>query len=243
MDAPGVRPTWVGKLLILFTLVLFCGLVKLGFWQLSRADEKAALLAEQESRFQATPLNMDSLISRPLAEAEGAKLEVTGELLSTPTVLLDNQVLDGKVGYLAYRFMQVPGFEALLPVELGFVEAGSDRRALPRLEATTGELTLRGRLYRRSINPMSAGLNLEPGEPARIQALDMPALAKAMKLTLLDIGLQPDTLATPALPRRWMPVNMSVEKHLGYAIQWFSLAAALLILMLIYGIKNRRRQT
>ncbi|WP_164551239.1 SURF1 family protein [Shewanella khirikhana] len=241
MDSPVRRPALAGKLLILFTLGLFVVLVKLGFWQLSRAEEKQQLLAAQEARFQATPLTMDNLVQTPLQQVQGARMEVTGTLLATPTLLLDNQVMDGKVGYLAYRLLQVPGYKALLPVELGFIAAGNDRRILPQLSAEAMQLTLRGRLYQRQANPMSQGLGAEAGEPMRIQALDINALSVQLGKPLLNICLQPDTMPGLPLPRRWMPVSMPVEKHLGYAAQWFSLAGALLVLTLLYWIRTRKK--
>lgn len=242
MGSPVKRPALAGKLLLLFTLGLFVVLVKLGFWQLSRAEEKQQLLAMQERQLQASVLTIDRL-SEPLAQLQGARLEVTGSLLATPTLLLDNQVMDGKVGYLAYRLLRVPGYSRLLPVELGFVAAGNDRRVLPQLPAETLDLTLRGRLYQRQLNPMAHGLGAEAGEPKRIQSLDMEALETELGLALWNICLQPDSLPNLDLPRRWMPVSMPVEKHLGYAAQWFSLAAALLVLTLWYLIKTRKNNS
>ncbi|WP_372870066.1 SURF1 family protein [Shewanella sp.] len=241
MDSPVRRPALAGKLLMLFTLGLFMVLVKLGFWQLSRAEEKQQLLTTQAERFQATPLTMDDLAQTSLNEAQGARMEVTGTLLATPTVLLDNQVMDGKVGYLAYRLLKVPGYKTLLPVELGFIAAGNDRRILPMVPGEAMQLTLRGRLYQRQANPMSHGLGAEAGEPMRIQTLDINALSVQLGKPLLNICLQPDTTAGLPLPRRWMSVSMPVEKHLGYAVQWFSLAAALLVLTLLYWLRTRKK--
>ena len=39
--------------------------------------------------------------------------------------------------------------------------------------------------------------------------------------------------------REWKIVHMSSSKHLGYAFQWFSMAAALVILILIYFVRKK----
>ncbi|QYK05112.1 SURF1 family protein [Shewanella zhangzhouensis] len=244
MDSPGTRPGYAGKLLMLFTLVLFAVLVKLGFWQLERAEEKRELLASLAEHHQASPLSMDSLLARQANsdDLEGYRLEVTGEFIPGITVLLDNQVLDGQVGYKAFRLLRVNGFQSVLLVELGFVAAGRDRATLPQIEPIDGQLSVKGRIYRRKLNPLSDDLAAEAGDPMRIQALNIPALAAQLQLEVIDLVLQPDSLPGRPLPRRWMPVNMPPEKHLGYAAQWFSLAAALALLVIFYVVKSRKKQ-
>lgn len=228
---------------MLFTLVLFAALVKLGFWQLERAEEKRELLASLEEHHQASPLSMDSLLARQADDLEGYRLEVTGEFIPGITVLLDNQVLDGQVGYKAFRLLKVDGYQSLILVELGFVPAGHDRATKPRIDDIDGHLTLKGRLYRQKLNPLSNTLAAEAGNPMRIQALNIPSLATQLQVDIVQLVLQPDSLPGTSLPRRWTPVNMPPEKHLGYAAQWFSLAAALALLVIFYVVKSRKKQS
>ncbi len=51
---PGLLPS-------LLVLLLFPGLIALGFWQLARAEEKRELLATHQARQVAAPISLDEL--------------------------------------------------------------------------------------------------------------------------------------------------------------------------------------
>ncbi|NMH65033.1 SURF1 family protein [Shewanella salipaludis] len=241
-DIPRKLPGNFSWLIVLITVSLFMLLVKLGFWQLARAEEKALLQQQLLTRQAAAPLDYRTLISGAEPEPTGYRLRVTAGPALAHVFLLDNQVYLGKVGYLAYQAMEVePGLPWLL-LELGFVEAGPRRDELPRLSPLRGRLKLAGRLYRKQANPMSRALMAESGWPMRLQNLNLPELAQLLNHELAPAVLQPELLPGLTLPHPWQPIPMSAQKHRGYAMQWFSMAAALacLGLWLIIRIKKQR---
>ncbi|TVP13845.1 SURF1 family protein [Shewanella sp. KCT] len=245
MKAPTVRGGTI--FLVLVTLLVFTILVKLGLWQLDRAAEKQALQQALTLKQTAAPLDYQSLLV--LAERgslTGYRLEVKATPVDAPIILLDNQVYEGRVGYLAYQVMRVETeIEAdapLLLVELGFIDSGLDRQKLPQLTKLRREETLSGRVYQRASNPLSQHLLAEMGSPMRIQNLNLPELSQTLKLPLAPAILQPETIPGSALPHPWQPIPMSAQKHQGYALQWFSMAAVFLMLMtylLIFKRKNK----
>ncbi|QYJ82576.1 SURF1 family protein [Shewanella aegiceratis] len=249
MKAPTVRGGTI--FLVLVTLLVFTILVKLGLWQLDRAAEKQVLQQALTLKQAAAPLDYQGLLV--LAEREsltGYRLAVKATPVDAPIILLDNQVYEGHVGYLAYQVMRVEaeveaGAEAdapLLLVELGFIDSGLDRQKLPQLTKLSQEVTLSGRVYQRASNPLSQHLLAETGSPMRIQNLNLPELSQTLKLPLAPAILQPEAIPGSALPHPWQPLPMSAQKHQGYALQWFSMATAFLMIMaylLIFKRKNK----
>ena len=65
-------------------------------------------------------------------------------------------------------------------------------------------------------------------------------MAAVVDAAPVEVRLEPgQTGVTKAAP---LASVLSDAKHLGYAATWFGLAAALLILYVIYGLKRAREQ-
>ncbi|MCG9748637.1 SURF1 family protein [Shewanella sp. Isolate8] len=241
MKAPTIRGGTI--FLVLVTLLVFTVLVKLGLWQQGRAAEKQALQQALELKQAAAPLDYRQLLN--LAEHEpltGYRLEVTATPVDAPAILLDNQVYEGRVGYLAYQVMRVEADAPLLMVELGFIDSGLDRQKLPQITRMAQTVTLSGRVYQRASNPLSQHLLPEVGDPMRIQNLNLTELSQQLGMPLAPAILQPEAIPGGALPHPWLPIPMSAQKHQGYALQWFSMATVFLMLMtylLIFKRKNK----
>ncbi len=235
--------SWARLLLACVTVLVFSLLVKLGFWQLDRAAEKQHLQQALAARQQLAPLPFHQLInSNPDDSLTGYRLSVIAYPNSSQIVLLDNQVYQGIVGYLAFQAVAVNPHQPWLLVELGFIAAGPDRRVLPNITGLTNVQTLSGRLYQKSTNPLSEHLLAENGKPMRIQNLNLGELAQQLQHPLVPAILQPISMVESqlnALPRPWKPLPMGAEKHQGYAVQWFSLAGAFLLLILYLLLKEK----
>jgi len=248
-------------LLLILTVVLFVILVKLGLWQMDRAVEKTELLAQMEQRQAAAVLSPEQLINElTKGSVTGYRLQVKAIPVNPHIWLLDNQVYQGQVGYLAFQLLQITldnqtsnGVEPWLLVELGFIAAKSHRDELPDVSPITGEQTLSGRLYQKQINPLSHHLlaesfTTEQGEQIRFQNLNLPEMTQMLGHPILPVILQPDALTQlqPAqtLPHPWQPFPLSAQKHWGYAFQWFAMATVFAGLMGWQGMKylNKSRQ-
>lgn len=214
-------------LVFTLTVVAFSILVKLGFWQLSRADEKQQIEQLLQQRAIKSLVDIDNLKQ---GETNYNGLLVSGHFTSIANkyLLLDNQTYLGKVGYLALQLMVTPQGKYVL-LERGFVEAPLERTELPEVEWLSRDLNVEGRLYQRSSNPMSSDLFFESGDVARIQNINIDALSQQWQLSIEPYVVQPTMVPWP-YPQPWSPVPMTSTKHIGYAVQWFGLSIALLIL-------------
>jgi cytochrome oxidase assembly protein ShyY1 len=232
-------PIWLGWSLALATIALFCGL---GQWQLGRAKQKEAMLSASEkvlSERRPMPLSSASDAARAL-EYDWAAGD--GRFLPGPAILLDNQIRDGRVGVRAYRAFQ-PAAGMPLLVELGWLPMPSDRR-LPDVALPGGTHALRGLLA----PPPSAGIS----RAIAVRQASGDLLATGLNLESLAAALTLPSVAPrvlkldPQLPLGYvrdldiLPNTLPPERHLGYAVQWFGLALAVLATALVLTLRARR---
>ena len=236
---PGLYPT-------LAFLLLFPLLLSLGVWQLHRADEKRQLLEDRESRTKAAALDLNWLDK--MTEADRfLPAKVKGHFRTDRQWLQDNQVYQGQAGYHVYSLLELEGRPGKsLLVNRGWVSVGRDRSYLPRLPLPTGEVTLKGRLD----NPASVGiklgeLQLNPySELNVLPYMDLDVVADAAGTELYPFVLVLDEGQAGSLQRDWAPVaTMGPEKHLGYAVQWFAMAFAVVIIYLGVNLCRKEKDT
>lgn len=230
-------------LLWAFALLAMAGFASLGIWQLGRAELKREMLAEaQRALSSRAPQPVAVLGDATRADAYDW-VEVEGRFVDAPAVLLDNQQHAGRVGVRVYRVFETAAGARLL-VDLGWVALPPDR-SLPQVPRDAARNALRGLL----LPPPGSGLRLgEPQpqadgtlltmqvEPATIaRTLGMPALAARV--------LRPEPEAGFGYQRDFdiLPNTLPPEKHLGYAVQWFALALAVLVTAVLLTVRRARR--
>ena len=224
------------------TVLAIFSLVKLGLWQLERAEEKQQLFddferAQQQQQW--LPLtDADSLPQR----YQGVSL--SGRFIPQHYFLLDNQVYNGKVGYHVIGLLQSDFQAALIPVNLGWVSLGTSRQQLPSIELPSGPLTITGWFYQPSQSRfISPDQLIEVGPwPMRIQQLDAAQLGLALELSIAPYVVLLSETERIGFSRQWQPNLMPPEKHRAYAVTWFSLALACFIIALIAG-RSRTKTT
>ena len=205
---------------ILFTVAVLVTLVKLGLWQISRAQEKESLSSALKYRSEQMYYSLASLPADP----RWYSLTLYGEFDHSQAVLLDNQTYRGRVGYhVLYPFAAEQGW---LLVNLGWIAAPAYREQTPVLPEHHGELKIAG-----VIAPPSSLLELKaeslgPDWPLRVQNLHLEQIGNRMGRPLRPWILQIDPDNPVALQQTWIPVVMGPQKHYAYAAQWFLLAVA-----------------
>ncbi|MGD9662618.1 MAG: SURF1 family protein [Porticoccaceae bacterium] len=203
--------------------------ISLGFWQLQRAEEKQALLDEYRARETAAPQAIASIDSS--ADHQYRRVKAHGHLINDRTLLLENRVRNGR-----------PGFEVMTPVETapekpwiwvnrGWIAGSLDRTQLPQIPELTTAVTLHGHLYRMLDKPFTVGDEVwREHWPQVLQNFDGTLMARRLGRTFFPYTIRLDQDSPGALATGWEIVNVIPEKHKGYAAQWFTMAAALVIL-------------
>jgi surfeit locus 1 family protein len=91
----------------------------------------------------------------------------------------------------------------------------------------SGLVAVRGRIA----PPPSKLYAFKGVESGRIrQNLDIAAFSAQTGLPLLEVSLLQLDAASEGLLREWAAPNLGVDKHYGYAFQWFGLCGLVLIL-------------
>lgn len=219
----------------LMTALLFPGLIALGFWQLDRAEEKTDIAARESQRAAGAAVNLDELLE--IAEKDRAyrKVTIRGHYVAEAVVLLDNQMRDGRYGHDVYGlFLDEPSEQYLL-INRGWVPGDSSRRSLPNVDVPSGDFTLQATAYVPPGEPylLAEDQFADRAWPLLVQTASSQALREFLQGGLPGKLFATELRLTPANPtgfrRDWPVVNVSPEKHQGYALQWFTMAAALLL--------------
>jgi len=80
----------------------------------------------------------------------------------------------------------------------------------------------------------------EVRQPAVWQNLDFDAFERASGLKVVRWIVQQTDAGDDGLLRSWPRLSSGVDKHRGYALQWYSLAALIAVLTVIFGARALR---
>lgn len=226
---------------VCLTVAVFSLLVKLGFWQLERGEEKQVLeqsiLARADLPYQDMSIVLNNNDWRD-ESVIGVKVKAQVNPKSLPVILLDNQTYNSKVGYLAYQVVSVSEEQNILALmEIGFVEGTRTRSELPVVQELEEPTFVTGRLYRKSMNPLSFELMPEAGDSVRVQNLNISQLNELMNVELMPAVIQPDNLPQWPYEFPWNPLPLTSAKHFGYSFQWFAMAGVFLLLTVAIFIR------
>ncbi len=226
------KPKFAFKLnwkITLFTLLLLPLLVSLGFWQLHRAEEKQTIQEEYRQQQALPPVDFSDVKT---AQANYRRVRMTGKFLDGKYWLLENKIQDGRLGYHVIMLFQTEG-DARVAVNRGWIAAKAYRDELPEFSTPEGDLVLSGMLVTPADSPfIDESQNRVSEWPHRLLELDMNVMQRQMGEPLFPQALQIDADSPGALAVNWQPINMTPEKHRAYAVQWFAMAVALVILFL-----------
>jgi surfeit locus 1 family protein len=225
------HPEWR---ITVFTVVMVTLMVSLGLWQLQRAEEKGALsLAFQQRQLQ-RPALLSELWGEPPAALAYAPVRLNGTFLQDEYFLLDNRISGGHFGYEVLGILQLGDGSGSVLVNRGWIAGDSSRRELPDVPEVAGQVSLTGHVYVAPGAPyLLAEQQLQAGWPKRIQAVEMDKIQPPMMLVtpgrVFPYPVRIDADGPGALLVDWKVVNISPQKHQGYAVQWFTMAAVLFI--------------
>lgn len=213
---------------------------RLGYWQLSRADQKESMQAAIDGQGSLPVLG--DVVLAPAGSAVSAgqmfrRVDLHGRWLASHTVFLDNRQVAGKPGFYVLTPLQLTRSGATVVVQRGWVQRNfTDRADLPALATPSGEVRIQGR-----IAPAPGKLyEFDGAQQGKIrQNLDLDRFSAEVGVPLADFTVQQTGPAGDGLVRDWPAIDTGVAKHLGYAFQWFALCALIAVLYLWFQIIRR----
>ena len=212
----------------------------LGNWQLGRAAQKRELKARVEAQAAQPPINV-SAVELAAADVDLRRVEARGVLDPRYTIFLDNRIHGG-----------VPGYEVITPLRLGdsgrhvlvnrgWIARTPDRAQLPQVSTPVDPVTLTGI----AVIPRPRTLELTDAvmEGRIWQNLTIERYRKAVPIAIQPFAIRQDSALDDGLVREWPAPDLGIDKHYGYAFQWFALAATILIFYALTRYRRTRKRT
>lgn len=213
--------------ILALSLLLLPLLIFLGFWQLDRAQEKKDLLSEFNHRLSEQPITLNSLERLD----NYTQVVIRGNFINNQQWLLDNRVRKGRVGYEVITPFQLSSGDIVL-MNRGWVEAPRLRDNLPDVSVEEHDIYVHASAYKPLQNTLVPPHAKSASWPVVINAINLDSMSAESKLPLNMNYLRIDENSPAALTTDWRVINTQPEKHTAYAMQWFVMALALLILMI-----------
>lgn len=205
----------------------------LGQWQLRRAAEKSALQARADAARAAAPVSV--LPDTSLEGLEGRVVRVRGHFVPEATVFIDNRTHQGAAGFHVLTPVRIDGSSRAVMVLRGWVPRDLRERArLPVIPTPAGIVEVGGVLEARLARSLELREARPPGPGERLWQNYDPELFRVWSgLAVADAVLRQDPGGLDdGLVRAWRVAGSDVDKHRGYALQWFLMAAAALAVTL-----------
>jgi len=222
------------------TALLLPGLIALGFWQLDRSQQKL----EVRNQIERASVAEQIIVADVLLDPEAVKfrsLQTQGSFDQLPTLLIDNKIYRGEAGYHVVAPFRPAGSDVRVLVNLGWVPWGTDRTVLPSVPPPAGDLRIDGR----AVIPAAEYFQLQaqaPDPKTRVwQNLDLDQYRTTVDFEVQPFVLELATESTVSdYKREWRNYDDGwVDRHKGYAFQWFGLAITLVVINV--ALWRRRR--
>jgi surfeit locus 1 family protein len=223
----------------LVAILVFPCLIALGFWQLDRAEQKRVMHNAFLERQQADAIKLNErMISADPEELYWRHIELSGEFKRNRKIFLDNQVLNREAGYYVYALFSPVGSDQSVLINYGWIAAGADRLLLPEVDLPNGTVTLEGIIK----GVPSTGITLEETaveliqNNIRVQSINIGNLSNLLNEKLAPFIVRLEKESPYGLIRQWTLPGSNEAMHLGYAFQWFALAATLLVIFIVVNL-------
>jgi surfeit locus 1 family protein len=226
---PGLWPTAAG--LFFFVLTVW-----LGNWQLSRADYKRELQARYDHMQQDGVVQIGSgLVDK--TDLLYRVVQARGEFLPRQEIYIDNRIHQGRAGYHVLAPFHIEGTSMHVLVDRGWVGTVNGRRdVLPEVKVVPGVVSLQGI----AMDTKTRYFEFKGAEPqGRLwENLDFERYQAVFGKPLQPILIEQTTDTGDGLVREWPRPDTGVGTHISYAIQWFGLAATIVVLWLVLNLKK-----
>lgn len=237
------------KLILAFAAAAigFAAAVSLGNWQTRRGDAKLALQAQSDAAERAAALEIGA--SRASIEEAAANLprrvRVSGVFDPAGTVYLDNRMLGSVAGYYVITPLVIRDDLPAVLIDRGFKARSAGERAEGAAAPPAGRVSVEGMAVVRPSTLFELGSAPKLQVPGFWQNLDYDAYERAAKRSVARFVVRPSDAVRSAdvadnLRREWPQVASGVDKHRGYALQWYALAGLIAVLAATFGWKAWR---
>lgn len=229
------------QLPLMLALVLTTLFVAAGLWQMRRAEYKDQL-RERTQRAENGP----SIVMPPTAvqpeQFDFRRVAASGTWLADGSILLDNRVRNGIVGYEVVTPLQLDHGNLKVLVNRGWIAAPSRREILPAYSTPGEPVRIEG------IARIPSERFMELSEHAVVgrvwENLTIERYSRWSGLTLQPVviyqsgGVEDGLARVAPVPQA---TGLGADRHRGYAFMWFSLAGLTVVISAILAYRQFNR--
>ena len=226
----------------------FATAVSLGNWQTRRGDAKLAMQAQADAAERAEPFAITA--SRISIEDAAAKVplrvSVSGVFDPTGTVYLDNRTLRGVAGYYVITPLVIRDDLPAVLIDRGWkARTMGEREKAVTVATPAGRIDIEGLAVAGPSSLFELAGTVNTGVPGFWQNLDYANYEQVTKRSVARFIVRQtrDAISAGAvddLRREWPRAASGVDKHRGYALQWYALASLIAALAVYFGWKAWR---
>lgn len=213
---------------------------RLGLWQLDRAEQKQELLAHYEAG-QRTRVAITSENAEKVSRYQ--RVSIAGRYDPAHQILLDNMPSHaGRPGYRVLTPMQSAA--GWLLVDRGWLPLGATRAELPNVSVGDAERSITGTmdaLPRAGLQLASPPVDPNAPWPRVLSFPTQSDLERQLGHKLIRGLLLLDASQPDGYERVWEAhLGFKPERHIGYAVQWFALAGAAVVIFILMGFRTKK---
>ena len=212
--------------------------IALGNWQERRAEEKQTIEKAMLSQQSEAVLQLNTLQGKEILP-EFRRVVAAGEFIASWPVYLDNRPSHGRAGFYLLMPLRLHGSDQVVMVARGwFPRDQAVRTKLPVIPVEPGLVRIEGVIRHTAGRVLSLGQEapLQPG--AILQNLNLAEFSRASGLTLQAHIIEQSNNTNDQLVRDWPRPSFGVDKHRGYAFQWYALAATAFLFFVLTGFRR-----
>lgn len=246
MTTPKRKNALTRPVLLILAVLITLAMLRLGVWQLDRAQEKNLLVEQRDALASDKQVDLDQLISElsvsALANQRYRSVFLEGRYISEGPLFIDGRVQNNRVGYDVYSVFETNAGHLVL-LNRGWVYAGSSREVLPYVPEPSLATKMYGRLNVLAPAPpmWNERYPAQTGSVWQYFPTEDLTAQYGQNLVPMVVELAPE-LEASGLSIQWTAADDSgVAMHKGYAFQWFSMALAFVIACLVLLIKSIKR--
>lgn len=209
-----------------------------GDWQLHRAQYKRELQARIDRRAQEPPLTLDAAAT-DAERLQGRRVVAVGSFDAAHEIFIDNRTLDGQPAYQVLTPLRIAGSGVAVLIDRGLIRRSWEAKAPPVVPPVAAPVRIEGMAGPPGGKYIELSKHVVDGKVW--QNLDMARYAKTVPYALLPIVVTQLNDTGDGLYHHWVRPDVNVQMHLGYAFQWFAMAATIVVIYVVLYAKRRKQ--
>ena len=232
------RPRLLTTLLSIALIALF---ISFGQWQWNKATIKGDLQTLLDTR------SAEPAISMPVVPADAQAMRyrqviTRGHYETEHQILLDNRVHREQAGYHVITPLRIENSEMRVLVNRGWLPALAEHSKTPQVATPTGLVEVSGMTIVPGTRYFTLGAEVAGGTSGwqKVwQNLDLSRYSKAVNFPLQPVIIQLSPASTAGgFAREWPRPDERIERHVGYALQWWGFALATALIWLVVNFRR-----